>query len=144
VKQKKRKTNVFSHDRRRESRSLKKRLNARLYEKLNEHRKQQKPRNACKLKSRKEEWQILRKERSKWTSRRDPKRRRTNLLQSRNTTVSHNLRNMSDNIDAQPPDTTVTVATCVIPAVRMRNASRRLISLPLRSERSSNLPKRSK
>ena len=46
MKQRKRKTNVFSHDRRRESRSLKKRLNARLHEKLNEHRKQQKPRNA--------------------------------------------------------------------------------------------------
>jgi hypothetical protein len=46
VKHKKRKINVFSHDRRRESRSLKKRLNERLHEKLNEHRKQQKPRNA--------------------------------------------------------------------------------------------------
>jgi hypothetical protein len=46
VKQKKRKTNVSSHDRRRESSSLKKRLNVRLHEKLNEHRKQQKPYNA--------------------------------------------------------------------------------------------------
>jgi hypothetical protein len=46
VKQKKRKTNVSSYDRRRENSSLKKRLNARLHEKLNEHRKQQKSYNA--------------------------------------------------------------------------------------------------
>jgi hypothetical protein len=39
MKQRKRRTNVSSHDRRRESRSLKKRLNARLYGKLNEYRK---------------------------------------------------------------------------------------------------------
>jgi hypothetical protein len=66
VEQKERKANVFSQDRRRESRSLKKRLNVMLHERLNEYRKQQKPRNvsdsqvrrgrnACKLKSRKEE-----------------------------------------------------------------------------------------
>jgi hypothetical protein len=73
---------------------------------------------------------------------RPKKRRRTNLLQSRNTTISHDSRNVSDNIDTQPSDTTVAVATGVTPAVRMRNASRRPISLPLRSGRSSNLPTR--
>jgi hypothetical protein len=56
-------------------------------------------------------------------SERPKKRRRTNLLQSRNTTVSYNLRNVSDNIDTQPSDTTVAVATSVTPAVRMRNTS---------------------
>jgi hypothetical protein len=76
MKQKKRKTNVSFFDRRRESESLKKRLNTKLHEKLNEHRKQQKPRNvsdtrlkrrrnACKLKIPEKGRLSLRKERSK-------------------------------------------------------------------------------
>jgi hypothetical protein len=73
---------------------------------------------------------------------RPKKRRRTNLLQSHNTTISHDSRNVSENIDTQPSDATVAVATGVTPAVRMQNASRRPISLPLRSGRSSNLPTR--
>jgi hypothetical protein len=75
---------------------------------------------------------------------RPKKRRRTSLLQSRNTTVSRDSKNVSDNIDTQPSDTTVAIATSATPAVRMRNASWRPISLPLRSGRNSNLPKRFK
>jgi hypothetical protein len=54
---------------------------------------------------------------------RSKKRRRTSLLQSRNTTVSRDSKNVSDNIDTQPSDTTVAVVTSATPAIRMRNAS---------------------
>jgi hypothetical protein len=67
------------------------------------------------------------------------KKCRTDLLQSRNVTISNDSRNVSDNIDTQFSDTAVAVVNSVTPAVRRRNTSRRLISLPLRSERSINL-----
>jgi hypothetical protein len=77
-------------------------------------------------------------------SERSKKRRRISLLQSRNATISNDLRSISGNIDAQLSDTAITVATSATPAVGMRNALRRPISLPLRSRRRTNLLSRFK
>jgi DDE superfamily endonuclease len=77
-------------------------------------------------------------------SERPKKRRRTNLPQSHNATISNDSRNVTDNIDTQLSGTTVAVANSATPAVRMRGASGRPISLPLRSGRRTNLPSRFK
>jgi hypothetical protein len=71
---------------------------------------------------------------------RSKKRRRISLPQSRNVTISSDSRNGSDNIEIQLSGTAVAVANSAISGIRTRNASWRLISLPLRSGRSTNLP----
>jgi hypothetical protein len=75
-------------------------------------------------------------------SERPRKRPRTHPAQNRNTTISSTSRTISDTRDVQLSDDITTVAESASQAKRRRNASWGLISLPLRSGRSTNLPAR--
>jgi hypothetical protein len=68
------------------------------------------------------------------------KRPRTTVSQSRNATISNNLRTTLDTRDVQLSNNITTVIELTSQARYRRSASRRLISLPLRSRRSTNLP----
>ena len=75
-------------------------------------------------------------------SERPSKRPRTTVSQSRNATISSNLRTTLDTRDAQLLDDTTTVIEPASQAERRPIALERSISLPLRSGRSTNLPAR--
>jgi hypothetical protein len=77
-------------------------------------------------------------------SERPRKRPRTRLSQSRDTTISRNLRPVLDTGDAELSDNPTIAIESASQVVRGRNAPQRLISLPLRSRRSTNLPVRFK
>jgi hypothetical protein len=67
-----------------------------------------------------------------------------NISQSRNATISNNSRTTPDIRDAQLSDNIITAIALTSQAIGRRNASWRLISLPLRSGRSTNLLERFK
>jgi hypothetical protein len=77
-------------------------------------------------------------------SERPKKRRHINLPQSRNAAIFNDLRNVSDNTGIQLSAITVTVVNPATLVIRTRNTLWRLISLPLRSGRSTNLLSRFK
>jgi urease accessory protein UreE len=70
------------------------------------------------------------------------KRPRTHLSQSRDTTISLNSTPVLDTGGVELSDDLTTVIESASQVVRRRNAPRRLVSLPLRSGRSRNLPVR--
>jgi hypothetical protein len=75
-------------------------------------------------------------------SERPQKRPRTHLLQSRDTTISPNSTPVLDTRGIELSDNPTAVNKAASQVVRRRNAPRRLVSVPLRSGRSRNLPVR--